>query len=462
MSGRLAGKSLWMQVVTLAMWPLLQQVMNFLVGFVDTGVAGRLSVSATNAIGVAAYFGWFQGLLFMAVGTAAGAVIARSIGAGKRSEAELALGQALLVSILVGLGVLAVLGASAGAIAVGAGLSGDAVEQCAVYLRVMAMAAPVGAVLFVGGACLSAEGDTKTPFFIMSAVNGLNLVLSVGLAMSPWATPGWLGGFVVPGAGWGSSGIAWGSAGAWAFGAVLTLAALVRGRAGLRLCAGCLTPERGMLRRIRRLAWPNVVERGGHWLGNAMVLLLVGELARRGLTAAQGAHIVAIRIEAICFLPAMGLMVAAGTLAGQYLGAGDASTARRAAKLCWLLGAAMGFTLGVVFILIPEALVRLLTDEPEILALSPQLVRICGYVQVLFASALVLGGAIRGAGDTRGPSWISNTLTWGLRLPGVAAVVLLTDWGLVAVWMVLCSELAVRGLVFAGYFLYGKWDRVAV
>ena len=69
--GRLAGLSVRQQVVTLAFWPFLEQTLGFAVGFVDTAISGRLSVSATEAIAVGAYLGWLMTLMFGAVGIGA-------------------------------------------------------------------------------------------------------------------------------------------------------------------------------------------------------------------------------------------------------------------------------------------------------------------------------------------------------------------------------------------------------
>ena len=228
-SGLLA-KSLPAQVLTLAFWPFLQQLLAWLVSFIDTAVAGRLSVEATNAIAIAAYFGWFLVLMTSAAGSGAAAIIARAVGGGDRVTGNRALGQAILLalawSVVVGLGVFL------GADAIGrlAELDEASRPLAAAYLRIIAAAAPLTAVLFIGNACLTAAGDTRTPFFAMVAFNLANIVLTLYLALEPWtlhdsarARPG-----RCPGAGWGVVGIAWGTAGGTAVGAVVILVVLLR------------------------------------------------------------------------------------------------------------------------------------------------------------------------------------------------------------------------------------------
>ena len=458
----LLSRSLPAQVATLAFWPFLQQLLAWLVSFIDTAVAGRLSVEATNAIAIAAYFGWFLVLMTSAAGSGAAALIARAVGGGDRSTGDRALGQAILLAV----GWSAVVGAGVylGADAIGslARLDGPSKQLAAQYLRVLAAAAPLTAVLFIGNACLTAAGDTRTPFFAMVAFNAANIALTLYLALEPWAFS--LGGssFTVPGRGLGVLGIAWGTAGGTALGAVLIAGALLR--PGLvRLRPRLLKPEPGLLRRIVRIAVPGVGEGLGHWLGNFAVIVLVGWIAADlGETAFQGAHIVAIRIEALSFLPAMALAAAASTLTGQYLGAGDAGRAKRAAVACWLGGAGSMTLLGLAFVAFPGFFVRLVTDQPELLELSPRLVRVCGWVQFGFGSAIILGAAMRGAGDTRTPMLLTNALTWGVRLPACWFFGVWMGWGLVGVWYGLCGELAVRGAVFIAFFFKGRWARVEV
>ena len=83
LSGKLAGLSLPRQVVVLAIWPLLEQTLNFLVTFIDTMITGHLpierqSVPAMDAITVGGYVIWVVGMLQMSMGIGAAALVARA------------------------------------------------------------------------------------------------------------------------------------------------------------------------------------------------------------------------------------------------------------------------------------------------------------------------------------------------------------------------------------------------
>lgn len=449
LGGRLAGLSLPRQVYILAIWPFLGQVLNFLVGSVDTALAGRLSVEATNAISVASYFGWLFGIVFMSVGNGSAALIARAVGGRHKRLANAALGQSMLISGAVGLAMLLIIFISAPWLIGVIGLTGESFDKCVIYLRITAVAAPFAAVLFIGSACLRGAGDTRTPFYVLLVVNIVNMLLSVMLVMAP-----------EPIGGWNVTGIAVGTLVAWLVGSLLTVYVLINGWGGIRLRWIRLRPHWHTAWRILRVGGPSFAEGFlAMWLANFIIIKMLGWL---GDPAAWGAHMIAVRIEGLSFLTAFAIGAAAATLAGQYLGADNPDRAKAAANLCWAIAVGFSGLLGLVFIFFPEPLVRLYTDQPELLTTSPPLLELCGYVQVFFASAIVLGQTIRGAGDTRTALYMTAFSTYFVRLPLAYFMGVYLGYGLTGVWYGLCIELAFRGSLFTARYLQGGWQRVQV
>ncbi len=450
LSGKLAGKTLPQQVLILAIWPFLEQLLNFLVGFVDTFLAGHLSVAATKAIAVAAYIGWLMGIILMSVGIGASAVIARAIGGKHKRVANAALGQAMVMSVVLGFIAGGAIFLLAPWVSRFMELTGESLDICIVYLRIFAVAGPAAAILFVGGACLRAAGDTRSPFVVLAIVNVVNVIVSALLVYGP-----------APIGGYGATGIAIGTAAAWVVGALVTLVVLIGGWGGIRLRLIRLRPHWHTMKRIVRVASANLAESLGMWLGNFAVVKMVGIV---GITssAALGAHLIGVRLEAISYLPCMALGTAASTLAGQYLGLGDPVRAKRAVRLCWAYGALVMGVMGVLFWIIPDLLVRMVTDEQALLDSAPDLLRICAPVQVFFATAIVLSNAIRGAGDTRAAMYLTYFSTWCIRIPMAYVFAVVLDWGLNGVWLALCGELVLRGIIFGARFLHGGWAKVEV
>lgn len=462
LSGRLAGLTIRQQIFVLAIWPFLQQLLNWLVTTVDTIVAGyQPTEDAANAIAVGGYINWFLGLMVMGIGSGGAALISRAVGKGHKSLAHAGFGQTLVM----GVGIGAIAGVTvivlADVIGLAAGLEQPALEMSSLYLRLVAAFVPVAAILFVSVHCLTAAGDTRSPFVVMLFMNLVNLAATVLLAGVSFDFGGRT---IAIGLGMGVAGIAWGTCIGWTVGALLMAVLVTRRNASLRLHPHRLRPHLHTMRRIWRVAYPALLDRGGHWAGNWIIVMLVGIIGAASALGdnAQGAHIIAIRIESISFLPALAFAAAAGTLTGQYLGANDPIKARAAARECWFIGAGIMTVLGLVFIAFPTQLVNLYTNKQVFLDTTPQLVRLCGFVQFFFGSALVLQGAMRGAGDTRVPAILSNTLTWGFRLPLAFLFGWVLDYGLVGIWYALCLELTVRGIVFIARYTRDGWLKVDV
>src|SRR5690606_10380805 len=144
------------------------------------------------------------------------------------------------------------------------------------------------------------------------------------------------------------------------------------------------------VQRILRIGMPNFYESMGMWAGNFLVLGIVGLLGKAGAQAAWGAHMVAIRVEAISFMPGFAIGTAAATLTGQYLGLGHPDRAKRSAGLCCVYGAIIMTLLGFAFIFVPAPMVRLVTDQRELLDTAPRLLRIIGPVQLFLGTYMIL------------------------------------------------------------------------
>ncbi len=456
LGGALTGRSLPAQVAALAVWPFMELVLHSLVGIVDTAIAGRLDEpAALDAIGVAAYVGWLVAMLHNAVGVGAGALIARAVGGRRTTLANAAVGQAVLLALGWGLITAAAIALLAPWIAAIFSLPPGTHDMAVVYLRVLAAGVTFNALLNVANAALRSAGDTRTPFLAMAVTNTVNVGASLLFVFGP-----------KPWGGYGVAGIAAGTVVAWAVGMLISLGVLASGKARVRLRKRRLRPHAHTARRILRVAWPSLVENSGMWIGNALIGTIVGLLiARSGQDGLMGAHIIAIRVESLSFLPGVALGIAAATLMGQYLGAGDAEMARRATHLCWGTAVVLMAAMGVVFIALPEPIAALLAPGEavaQVRDMAVPLLRIAGTIQVFFATYLVLSHALRGAGDTLGPMVITYGSTFGVRLPAAYLLGIVLDLGLTGVWIGLCGELVVRGSLYVWRFKRGKWREIEV
>ncbi|MEM8712031.1 MAG: MATE family efflux transporter, partial [Planctomycetota bacterium] len=474
-SGALAGRSLGSAILLLALPVMVQQLLQAFVGMTDKLLAGHLAadvrVAALDAIGIGSYVGWFIGIAMSGLGIGGQAIIARAMGAGDRALARHALGQAMGISFGWGALVGVLLYTLAPAVAQLTRLTPAATDFFVEYLRLLSISMPLAGIMFVGAMCLHGAGETRKPALIAVVVNIVNAGLSwafSGADLELAAFPGYAGADVLENPfsfDLGVGGIALGTAVGNVFGAALTWWALLRGVPDLSLSRSELRPRRAMIKRFLRVGVPNFAEGIAMWAVNLFVLLFIGRIASEsGLLdgGLQGAHIIAIQWESFSFLPGYAIGTASATLAAQYLGAGSVAMAKRAILACAAFAMTLMGGLGLVFIFFGEELTRLISSEPVHLETVPELLKICGSVQVFFALTMVMRQSLRGMGDTRWCFLITTVSSYGVRLPATYVLGISMGRGLKGIGYGLCGEFIVRSCLFTGRFLHGGWRSVRV
>ena len=96
-----------------------------------------------------------------------------------------------------------------------------------------------------------------------------------------------------------------------------------------------------------------------------------------------------------------------------------------------------------------------LTTDPEVIDLGSQVLRIVAFAEPLFGASIVASGALRGAGDSKGPFLINLATMWGVRI--TLSLALVGSLGLIGVWLAMAAELCARGLIFMVRLYRGKW-----
>lgn len=471
-SGRLAGKTLTQAIWILAFPVLIQQLLAAMLGFFDKLIAGNLPdsivVPALDGLGIGTYVGWLIGVALTGLGVGGQAIIARAIGGGRLDEGDAALGQSMLLAILWGAFVGFCLWWVAFPLSALAGLSPEATRLCAEYVRMLAIGMPFCSVMTVGAMCLHGAGESVKPTTIAVVVNIVNavaswllsgVVLRFGSTSLPNPSP------LDPEI-WGVRGIGAGTAAGYAVGALLTLLLLRRGVKDLRLHGRHMRWRGHLSWRIARVGIPSFFEGMTMWSVGIFVTLFIGMIARRGGPDSEsgliGAHSIAIQWEAFSYLPGYAIGTAAAALAGQYLGARNPEAARRAIRVCAWLGAAIMSVFGVMFALFGTELTRIISSQPVHLDLVPKCLLICAFAQPFFSLSMTVRQGLRGAGDTAWVLYITMFSTWCVRLPAAWFFGVFMDWGLPGIWVGLCGELVVRGLLFLARFIWGDWTRIVV
>ena len=117
---------------------------------------------------------------------------------------------------------------------------------------------------------------------------------------------------------------------------------------------------------------------------------------------------------------------------------------------------------GLAFIFAGDPLTRVISRQEIHLREVPPLLVTCGIIQVFFALTMVIRNGLRGVGDTTACLIITVISSYFIRLPLAWALGVWMDLGLLGIWIGLCGELVVRGLLFLWRFRSTGWERLRV
>jgi putative MATE family efflux protein len=400
----------------------------------DIAVVGRLgAVSLAGlAIGGLVLSLVSSQLTFLSYGTTARA--ARFFGAGDRASA---VGEGVQATWLaIGLGLLVVLVIEATAVPllrVIAG-GGEIATTALPWLRIAILGAPAILISLAGNGWMRGVQDTARP---------LRYVI-VGFALSAVLCPilvyGWLG---MPRLELTGSAIA-NLAGQW-LAALFFCRALLAERVSRRIDTAVLRAQLVMGRDllVRTMAFQ-------------VCFVSAAAVAARFGAAAVAAHQVVLQLWSFLALVLDSLAIAAQSLVGAALGAGQLAHAKSVAWRVTIFSTVAAGALAAVFALGASAFPKLFTTDRSVLAVIGVpwwfLVAQLPVAGIVFA----LDGVLLGAGDAR----FMRNATLASALLGFLPLIwmsLVLHWGLVGIWSGLTTFMVLR-LVFVGWRTWsGRW-----
>ena len=323
-------------------WPvILSGSLGSAIGLIDIAMVGRLGTEALAAVGYAMQFFFLSMSVLMAVGTACVALMSRAIGAQVPGRARSALAGCLVLSV-ASAAVISLIGSTLPVPLMRLLNAPEEVITAAVpYLRLILLSSLMFAISFTYESAFRSVRDMRTPmiaaFVVTVAKVGLNFVLIFGMLGAPPL---------------GLIGAGWATVGSQAIGTLL-LFLLSRRRSAhpaLRLRLRDFPEARPIMGETIRLSVPGIAER---------IVMNVAMMSYFALLGGYGpvwvaAYTVGVRVLSFSWIPGMAFSIAAATLVGQSLGAGDARGAARAgwraARLCLITSG----VLGLFFILARE------------------------------------------------------------------------------------------------------------
>jgi len=381
-------------------WPtMLTNIVGGLQGMVDHIMVGHLVGFVGNAAIGVAYQIWIVVIVFiMSLFTGMSVLVARFAGANDEQKVERTVYQAFLAATGISVLVMAPLGYVLSPWLLGLVNAEPSVRLEALpFLRVMFLFSSGMLVFFMLSGALRSAGDARTPMVLGIALTVLNMSLNVILIrgagpIPPFGTTGAAMGTVIAG----GLVAAYGVYRLWHGGWVI---AFPRG--------GGFGPDWSVIRALFRFGLPSGIQGIAMNVGGVFMLAFIGSLAQSA--AAQAAFAVSYsQLFSLVTWTSVGLMGAAASVAGQNLGAGKPERALAAPAAAARIGLALAGMVGMMFLLLPRQLLAVFgMDDPAVVEIGVQLLRVLSASGLFIAVALTYTGGLQGTGDTRGPLYIS-------------------------------------------------------
>lgn len=436
-------------ILRLAVPAVLENLLVTMVFFADTLLIGWLRDDATlAAVGLSSTFMWIANGLFQAIAVGATAMVARFYGKRDYEMAKRTGAQAMTLGVFVALLFTVIMIPFSDEFLVLMGAEPEVVSQGSQYVNIILATSVFSFPMLVASGIMRGAGDTTKPMVITLIMNVWNVIAAAVLIFGLGPIPS----LRLVGAGIATSS-------ARTLGGLLAMAFLFAGYAAIRIePRRLLVWDWHIIWRIMRLSIPNIGETVVSRIGYMLFMFIVTGLG----TTTLAAHGIALRIESLSFMPAWGLTVATATLTGQALGAGRPDLAETGIRRTVVMAVAFMSVLGLVFVLFSAPIVAIFGSTPEALALAAVAVQLAALEQPTIAITMVLNGAMRGAGDTRTPMWVTFTGTLLLRVATVYLFVIVFGWGLAGVWLGTAVDWGGRSAITALLYRRGRWKRVQV
>jgi putative MATE family efflux protein len=436
-------------------WPaMVQNLIGGMQGLVDHAMVGHYQGYAANAgLGVSWQIFLVVIVFISSLFTGQAILVARYAGAGNHDQVNRVVYQAFLTAVFLAVGVLAPLGYVLSPHLLDlVNAAPDVREHALPFLRTI-FTFNIGMMLFfMLSAALRAAGDARTPLQLGVIMTVLNVLLNVALipGLGPIPALGTMGAAL----GTSISGGVVGIYGVWKLFSGHTVIRFSRQMA--------LRPDLAVIRLLFQFGLPTGVQGVAMNVGGVWLLRFIGSLTESA--AAQAAFAVAYT-ELFSFITwtSVGLMGATSVIVGQNIGAHRPDRAKAAVRTSARLGLLVASTLGVLFLVIPQALLSLFgMTEGRPAELGVLLLRVLSVSGLFVTLALTYTGGLQGSGDTKSPLFISIVSQVVIPLGACATLQAMGRLTPMAIWLAILAGHSTRALLSYWRFRQGAWQQIAV
>lgn len=433
---------------------MLVNIIGGIQGMIDHILVGRfVGFTGNAAIGVSWQMFLIVVVFISSLFTGMSVLVARFAGAGDHERVDRTVYQAFLTAIGLSLGIMAPIGYVLSPWLLNLVNASPAVQAEALpFLRINFVFSSGMLVFFMLGGALRSAGDARTPMVLGIATTILNIVFNVILIRGLGPIPAF-----------GTKGAAMGTAIAFGLVAVYSLWKLWGGGWVVSFPRGAaLKPDWEIIRALFRFGLPTGIQGIMMNVGGIMLLSFMGSVPHGA--EAQAAFAVSYS-ELFSFVTwtATGLLGAAAAIAGQNLGAKKPERSIAGVHSAARIGLAGALLLGALYFFIPRQLLAIFgMNDPIVVDLGVQLLRVLSVSGLFIAVALTYTGGLQGTGDTKSPLFISIASQIVVPLGICFTVSGLGTLQPMHIWLAILAGHITRCTLSMIRFRQGKWRNIAV
>jgi len=409
----------------------IENVLQMTAGFVSMAMIGRIDAIAIASLGLSTRITQIIWALFKGVTTGGSVFVAQAYGSGNIKKVKHIIQQTLLSSIVLVFMLQQLVFWKAPLLLKIFNPKPGLLANAVIYLKIASWGLPFVAVMLVVAGVLQATGNAKTPMKIALIMNLTNIIFSFILIFGKFGMP------VM-----GIRGAATATVIAQVTGATLGIYVLFNreGMLSSLFNKKFFKLDLKQVSKVYRVGMPTAFE-SIFWQISAIILtriiLSFGEVA-------MASYQLGLQAESISYMPAMGFGVAATAFIGQAVGAKDEMLGRKYMKELVKGSAILTSISAFILIFFPGAVMRLLTNDAEVIKIGMVYLIIMGLVQLPQNISGVLNGALRGAGYTKVPMIVAGVGIWAIRVPLSLLLTYKFNMSIKAIWMVIGLDLIVR------------------
>ena len=437
------------QALVALLLPLIaEQALSVTIGLADTLMVSSVGEAAVSGVSLVDSFNTLMIQVMSALATGGAVVTSQYIGHREPKNAKAAAAQILFVLASFSLVVAAVVVVGRHAILRGifGSIDADVMRYAETYFLLSALSYPFIGLYNAGAALFRAQGNSKISMLsslVMNVINiGGNAVLIYGFGM-------------------GVLGAALASLVSRAVSCLVVLYLLQKPACPLRVDGlRALAPDGGLIRRVLRVGIPAGIENGMFQIGKLSVSSLTSTLG----TAAIAANAVANTTTTFLNIPANAVGMAALTVVGQCLGAGEKEQAVYYSRRLLLTAYCGAWVMNLsAFLFANRFAISLFNLSPEAQTMALQVMVWFNFVSLFFwPSSFTLPNILRAAGDARFTMAVSILSMWVFRVGFCYVMVLGFHGRLLSIWMGMFLDWVFRSLCFFVRFVRGRWMEQSV